>query len=540
MNPYDKNALLACILDRPRQLICHQAQIRNLIVQLTSGNTRALTLLGPRRIGKTLLCDILSHPDRPWEHILEPSVAEDHLALSTLFFIHVDFQKIGIMGGLIAILYQQLTAWLHDHLNLEDVALLPHVMAPQQSTLDELRTEVGRVYEKMSRRGTIDELKADFEHTYGSDSVRQMEKILCTLHSWGIRLIFLLDNLDQSRIGAGPETFISDFRRADFDQLCYLMPYCQMIIMTKDPLSDLVTPDIFSSDFFARLEPAPRLSVLIEPEARNLVECPVDCESISQEQRFSSDAVTFLLELTGRHPKLLRGSCEYLYPMLDELQLNKQPLTRASKSFVEGLLRDHFTDFFAILWHDLDRMQRLEEHVPGLTPDQELVLMFARGRGRRSQHRISKALTYSGIIQFSSGTYDLFADLFKSYVLEHDPGTVERKPPPAAESSSDPEQLASAKKVRDLLGLIRQHRGEFVTRRTLITTLYGLDPQDPAMDHYNNAFDQLMRRLRDVLKDTPEMIVNERWKGYRLVARDTASSSAQDEPAITMVSSDDR
>ncbi|HEX5691615.1 MAG TPA: helix-turn-helix domain-containing protein, partial [Roseiflexaceae bacterium] len=338
------------------------------------------------------------------------------------------------------------------------------------------------------------QLRERFDELLGVAPPQALLGLLGYLETWGLRVIFLIDDFDNI-------TQLLD--RADFDHLRTLLTSASLVIVTRKALSKLVPAEVQTSPFFNLVQRLDLRNLYFWPEeeAERMITQPPKWINGAPIQ-FSPSDVEFILGLTGLQPDLIQRSCEELYlryarrpsaPGANVVPANERLLIRAQL----GAL---FADSFAALWHRLSEGERsvLTEIVEGkVTVETTLTAALSSVINR-------------GYVDCEKGRYRLFSGLFEDYVAERTGITPLLTPQPVRAQLTDLEQK--------LLEILRARLGETIEREEIVAALY--PEAKTANDNtrlYQSRLDALIFRLRGKLDGEPQQIESVRGQGYRLV-----------------------
>lgn len=286
-------------------------------------NNQSVSIVGPRRIGKTSLLLHLSHPEVMAQHSLSPT---EHL------FIFIDCEGLSHL----------------DQAGFYRVIL--------EETEDQLLD-----------RGLAVEIEIPETPTY-----RQFERALRQLNRQGLKLIYLLDEFELMSENQNLDAdFFSGLRglTARHD-VCYLTA-------SQDHLLELSYAEgVLGSPFF-NIFAVQHLGLFSQEEARQLIQQPALAAGVP----FSDALSQFILELAGPQPMFLNIACFHAFAALTPsptlplegggglipsptLSLEERELEEVRRK-VAGELEGHFRYY----WSKLDEGERrVLAALPGLTP----------------------------------------------------------------------------------------------------------------------------------------------------------------------------
>ncbi|HWQ12812.1 MAG TPA: winged helix-turn-helix domain-containing protein [Roseiflexaceae bacterium] len=488
-NPYRADSLIDAMLQREERFIGLRDELEELLSRVTQERPAAVSLVGPRGMGKSFLLRFLAHPQGA-RHVFPRAIGPRFAAEpERVLFVPLDLGD-ALPPRLLEALYERLLARLAAHLGVEDARLLPldQLPAARPTSLQVLRAQARRALAAARQEADDEELRERFAAALGGALPGALFELLQRLDAWGMRAVFLIDEFDSV---AGRVT------RDEYDHLRVLLGAASVVLASTRALSEQVPAAVQTSPFFNLLQRLTLLSMHFLPpdDARRLVAEPPSWSPDTAGFRFSEPDIDFILELTGLHPDLIRETCEYLYrtrhrtsrPGQDVLPAEEQPYVRA-------LLRPLFADFFAGLWRQVSEPDRV-------------TLAAIAARRHPAGAPIPPELVTRGYVVYEHGRYRLFAGLFRDYVLDQ---AVQL--PPARPAG--PMELTDLE--TRLLELLQASQGEVVPRAAIIAALY-----DGATDtrELRGRLDALVFRLRGKLEGAPLLIESVRGQGYRLVRR---------------------
>src|SRR5262249_10626475 len=260
-------------------------------------------------------------------------------------------------ANLVGLLYEQMLCELAQLLAIPDARLLPldRIAEERVSTVAALRALVKKQLAHAREEADDDELRERFEATLGRSPLDALQALLRRLDSWGLRVVFLIDEFD---------SVISALRLADFDHLRALLAAASLVVVTRKALSKLVPAEVQTSPFFNLVQWLDLRSLYFWPpeEARRMITEPPKWLTKQPPLHFSESDVDFILELTGLHPDLIRTICEELYMRYWRRPVEPDgdvlPADVEERRFLRAQLATLFADSFAALWHRLPEAER--------------------------------------------------------------------------------------------------------------------------------------------------------------------------------------
>ncbi len=491
MNPYREDILLTGMAQAGGRFIGLRDELELLVARISDERPAAVSLVGPRGLGKSFLLRYLDEahgPQPAYAAAIGPRFADDP---ERLLFVRLDFGDAALTGrapDLMPLLFDRLLRSLARLLRIEDARLLPldRMRTTRARSIAALRAEAARALAEARAAATDDELRDVFTARFGRQPDALLQ-LLRTLESWGLRVVFLLDDFD---------SIAGHLTHSEYDHLRALLSAASLVIASTRALSEQVPAEVQSSPFFNLLERLNLVSIhfLVDEEARRLVTEPPGWFEATAGFRFSESDTDFILSLTGLHPDLISATCEFLY-RTRRAPLGLDVVPPAERPLVRALLRDRFADFFALLWHPL-------------TPVERRVLTAIAAGKLRDPGDIPPSLVSRGYVVYREGRYRLFAGLFEDFVREQamlDEARAAAVPAPRGGLTDLEERLYN---------VLRARPGAIVGRDEIIAALY--DPRaDPSKAR--GKLDTLVSRLRAKLKDEPVRIESVRGQGYRLV-----------------------
>lgn len=509
MNPYRRDILLSSMLSQGERFIGQRDELEWLLARVSEQQPAAVSLVGPWGAGKSFLLSWLANLTRAW-HVFAPLVGPRFRDdCESLLFVMLDFeepeQRAAAEGQLLELLYTRTLDRLAELLQLDDARLIPldRLPAARQPTVAALRGLIQRTLDQALDEAEPQELRERFDAALAPALPGKLIKLLGRADQWGIRVVFLIDEFD---------TVAGKLSRADFDHLRALLGVASMILATPKALSEIVPAEAQTSSFFGLIERLNLVSLhfLSLEEARRMIVEPPGWFAESRAFRFGPADVAFILDMTGAHPDLIRASCEDLYMRMSRRQQREgeDVITVEEGPMIRARLYQIFAGTFASLWRRLNSSERTA--LAAIAADRVLIA---------DAHRLAPApmlhsLINRGYIVCEQGRYDVFAGLFRDYVLGQADASLPRSQP-AASTALDESELTELEK--QLLALLKARSGEPLDRDTIIEKLYGVRPDDQEARQYDNRIDALIFRLRGKLDQQPVLVESIRGQGYRLV-----------------------
>lgn len=505
MNPYRRDNLLSG-MQKPGQFIGPQEELEQLLHNVTDMQPAAISLVGPLGSGKSLLLQFLAAPQGARVQFQQAIGLRFRRDPERLLFVPLDSSKLIVANlranDLFEILYTQTLAYLGELLEMSDPQLLPLDKLPRAPylTVDALRKEAHQKLQRLSDELDNAELRERFHAAVTDRGTVPLLGLLHVLNAWGLRVIFLFDGFD----GLARQLDLESW-----DRLRDLATTASMVLATRKALSLLVTDASQSSPFFNLLKKADSLNLTLfsQNEAERLIREPPTWSPKTEKFRFSMSDVHTILEWTGRHPDLIRGTCEHLYAWLQG-QPAPEGTDRLSPdecTYLRIRLLTVFHDLFTVLWHELDREERLQ------------LLRIANDQAPNGDMHALENLINNGYVVFERGHYRIFAGLFREFIkLQGGSGPNIASRTVAQKQLGEPEFTELEQKV---LALLQAASGEIVGRDRLLRELYDEAPpqNDKAARLAAGRLEQIIHRLRNKMNDSTTRIENVRKKGYRLV-----------------------
>jgi hypothetical protein len=495
LNPYREETLLEAMLGDDGRFIGLRDELEELLARVTQERPAAVSLVGPRGLGKSFMLRFLAHPRgarRLFREAVGPRFADD---LGRLLFVPLDLndEPAGApTPPLVPRMYTALLAGLGQLLGVGDARLLPLERVPpaRAASVEALGSQARRALALAREESDDEELRERFAAAVGEQLPGALIELLRRVDSWGLRAVFLLDEFD---------AVARRLSREEYDHLRALLATASMVIASSRALSEQVPAAVQTSPFFNLLQRLTLLSLhfLSQEDARRLVaEPPSWFPEVAF--RFSEADVDYILRLTGLHPDLIRETCEYLYRTRHRSYVpGRDALPEAERPFVRALLQPLFADFFAGLWRQVGE------------PERHALARIATG----GEGDVPPDLVTRGYVVFEDGRRRLFSGLFQEYVL-----AVEGARPAVVEAPRRPLSPTAGltELERRLLELLERRPGEVVRREAIIAALYddATDPQEA-----RGRLDALVFRLRGKLEGEPLLIESVRGQGYRLIRR---------------------
>ena len=492
MNPYREDILLHGMLQSPERFIGQRDELEQMLMLLSGERSAAVSLVGPWHAGKSFLLRVLAHPNGASKIVAHAIGASFRADPQRLIFVPLDLVRLNNRMPLtiIELFEESLLQAFAQRLDIDHGRLVPFAqIGPQRAiSFADLRSLLLRVLEEQLQSSDPTELSDEYLEL-GDSAYERLSHVLDSSNSWGLRIIFILDDFD---------TIAMQLSAADYDQLRALLDHgASLVTATLRALSELVTAvDVRTSPFFniVQRHNLVMLHFLAPAEARRLISEPPTWLVPPSTFRLSQSDISFLLELTGLHADLIRMSCEYLY----RYTRNREPhngdmLPLTERPIISALLQPLVADFFALVLHQVAKepaeLQALRD--------------LAAHRWQSISPQIMAMLLRSGIAIMQNGDYRLFSILFENYV---NAGFEQR-----------PELAPSHDLGSQLLALLQQREGQIISREELISYLYGDSiPEDRSK---SGKLDTLISRLRTRLGDTSFQLESIRGQGYRLMKK---------------------
>lgn len=507
VNPYLHKMLMRGMLEDGERFIGFRDEGEQIIARVSEPRPRGVVLVGPWGIGKSFLLEFLARPQggrSAFRSMIGRRFRDDP---ESLVFVLIDLEEslidVSPSQHLFAVLYDRLLEQLARLLDIDDPYLIPFqpLLATRYNSVAGLRQQV----QYYSRTIAEAELRAGFAATVGTTSPECLLGLLGQVHSWGLRVIFLIDRFD---------AIAAELDAVAFEQLRTLLTLASLVLATRRALSEQVPLPQQTPSFFHLLEQLDviKLHFLAPDDARRMIMEPPAWWPMTADFRFSPEDIEFILELAGLHPDLIRMSCASLYNWTRQKPADgSQRIESTERAYFRALLRTQFTDFFAVLWHALDN-----------DPDaQAMLVAVATGTLSLDAQRAEPppgallALINQGYVIFEAGQYRLFAGLFHDYVLDQRDSVAVSDHRPSRSVLAELELTDLEQKC---LNLLQATAGETVEREVIIAALYGEQgAKRPAS--YRNRLDTLISRLRTRLEPTAFQIESIRGQGYRLVPK---------------------
>jgi hypothetical protein len=500
MNPYRHDTLLSGMLGQEDRFIGLRDELEWVLAHISEARPSAVSLVGPVGVGKSFLLSYLAHPSgarRTFSSMIGEDFRDDpdRLVFVTLDVSDAEVGKRAITN-LMGLLYEQTLCELARLLGIPKVRLLllDRIAEQRPPTLAALRALAQKQIAHELEEIDDAELRTRFEAALGARAPEALLALLGRLDTWGLRVVFLLDDFD---------SIASALDLAVFDHLRTLLTTASLVIVTRKALSQLVPTKVQTSPFFNLVQRLDLRSLYFWPteEARRMITEPPKWLKPPSSLQFSASEVEFILELAGLHPDLIRTICEALYIRYRHRPApsNDGELPTAQRLLLRAQLATLFADSFAALWHRLSEAERatLQDIAAGrLTVEDSLTPAL-------------NSVINLGYIVCEKGRYQLFSGLFHDYVVEKTGAKPNLTPPPVKVQLTELE--------KKLLWILESRQGETVERDEIIAELYDVRPMDGEARAYGSRLDALIFRLRGKLENEPQQIESIRGQGYRLV-----------------------
>lgn len=265
-------------------------------------NGQSVSVIGPRRIGKTSLLFHLSDPAVRIAYGLEPEQPR---------FVYIDGQTVA-----------------------------------ELSTSDTLNTMLEKITDRVGKSSEI-------PHTVDYRAFKRV------LHEWseaGPHLVLLIDEFEY--LGTNPN-LVDDFFA--FLRSLTVSHNVAYITASQTPLASLMRGGGQSNPFFNIFEPI-NLGLFCENDARQMIHMPSKAAGVN----FSRDAEDLILDLAGPHPFFLQITCYHAFELVRKApRLDEQSRAQLEQSVQEGL-KSHFEFFMGRLRDEEQRaLACLLEAEPG-------------------------------------------------------------------------------------------------------------------------------------------------------------------------------
>jgi hypothetical protein len=419
------------------------------------GNAQSISVVGPRRIGKTSFLYHLADPDIASVHVLSP---KNHL------FLYLDATLYSTLDP--TELYRNL--WTE----LVELALQP-VQLERPPPTD---------------RFSFQDFRGNIERLYQQ----------------GIKLIILLDEFEAlSRNPNLDANFFSELRGLAMQ---YEVTY---ITASVSPLLNLTysQSSVLNSAFFNIFAPV-RLGLFDLAEAEALLLRLAERGGIP----FSSELVAFLLELAGPHPLLLQIAGYYAFQTLLDTADPGSP-THSLKPVVQANVRRNFVADAASHWrYTWDRLSEAEQRLLALLPlAQQIDPVGLRRLEETCLVRISSYVTgqRTEILPLSPAFRDFVNTQAVSGLLQVPPVTLDPEQRlvllRGAPIHLPPTEFR-------LLHCLLEHSGQVASYQTLSETIW---PDDEMYEPDIERLKTSVKTLRRVLGADKGCIQNVPRRGYR-------------------------
>jgi class 3 adenylate cyclase len=248
-------------------------------------NGQSVSVIGPRRIGKTSLLFHLSNPTERKAYGLEPEQSR---------FVYVDGQ---ILAGL------SNTSTLY-------------------TILEEIAAQLGK----------------SFDISPAVD-YRAFKRVI---HEWsgaGPRLVLLIDEFEY--VGTNPNLAEDFFVFLRSLTVSHNVAY---ITASQTPLASLISGRGQSNPFFNIFEPT-NLGLFCENDARQMIRLPSKAAGVD----FSRDTEDLILDLAGPHPFFLQIACYHAFELARNASRLDKPSRARLEQLVQEGLKSHFEFFMGRL-----------------------------------------------------------------------------------------------------------------------------------------------------------------------------------------------
>lgn len=219
--------------------------------------------------------------------------------------------------------------------------------------------------------------------------------------------------------------------------------------------------------------------------------------------RFTEAETDTILNLAGRHPDLIKRTCFHFF----ERNANDSNVEEVVNILLEDIHIKLLLQFLYQRQYEYDDI-RGSDHIRLLTD-------LASGK-QPSANRSLSELEELGLIEFEQGSFKIFSELFRCYLLSKEADSAGQSPKGSSfqVNSSNGLKNLTPKELK-LFRYLSAHTGP-CSREELITAIWGLAPPK---NKGQEALDQIIRRLRKKIEadnGTPQNILTIRGQGYML------------------------
>ena len=379
----------------PKRIYGRDGEVAAILRGVTGRIANTIGLYGVKTIGKTTLLKLLCHPDTPSRY---KDDFDSRVVLADLAFLYI-YIDLYHVGG------EDVVPTIYEVLKLH---IDPRPVASEQD-------------EDAVRRGLV---RLCQEAAYQKQ-----------------RLVICLDHFDRAFQGMPDQ---------DDAILRHLANFHSFVVATEKRLDDLRDRSLFMNVTISR-----NIGLLSDEDARLLVTEPLE---LSQNGLLNpEDESSLIIEIAGRQPYLLALACEYLFEVRGEFPESLNRLRMKQNETYERLVLE--------MAGSVNVENTLAHFWKGLTDDGRTVLSEIAGVGefrvkpkdlKRSDLFLTVVLSQlksnalcTGNLQ--TGTYRLFSDLFRIYVLRQKPLRDSYRP-------ENEEQLSRIE--RAVLSYLRERTGQ--------------------------------------------------------------------------------
>lgn len=444
----------------PKKFVGREDLLGRIIQAVSSGKPASFSLYGARKIGKTTLLKYLCQKDEI-QAKYAPYFIQYSLAQNSISFTYIDISQDGLKG------------------ETKPPALVALCTALVNS--DAFKKSVSN-WEPLKNVKNLGQAKEALRAVLEKAAAKQ-RLVLCFDH-----FDLLVQHLTQDE-------------GAFFDALT--KHACFMLAM-EHPFEELEDTSLTTSSLSGRMD-AIRLELFSPSEARTLMRLSEKADRAL----FTPEESEFLLEVSGRHPFLLTLACDFFIRYrahFPEVSDHISDRTVKGQVKLDMEFRPAVKELFRYMWEQLEAEEK------------QILFNIASARvidNFESQKPLLKSLRQKSLIygDFKSGTYRVFSDLFRDYVM-HEWGSRPKHDVDAA--------LFGLTGVdKKLFNYLKSHPNEEIPTEDIYKEVWRKVP------YSKRAVEAAIHRLRGKFREMPNRnweIENVRTVGYRYVLKSAEKS----------------
>lgn len=458
------------------------------LVQAVTGRIMGSRLVrGIRTIGKTTLLHYLADPNGALEHYKDdigPDFSD--VGRNNLLWVYVPFEGEQVqrvqrfkpslpvtLGKLLRTLHTEIQRYAEEHPDSSVGSLIPSTDRDSDLTAD-----------------------LDLAGCYG-----ELQKLLTQLARRGVRVVFLLDDLDE--VLADVTKLEEGFARTLQTRAIFVVG---MRKLASNIDSSFLNPTVVYD--LGLLNPADATELLLRP-----------LKNTNKSLRKTD--ITFLLDVAGRQPYLLTAAAAIYLPFRDIMQLDSatelHPAT-VEQSFIQALRRQpNVRRALDTLWDEVTSE-------PDSGPARRLLHQYAIAEAQGEPVLRQDAVYFNllleleerGLIAIEDGRPKVFSRLFAQYVRERYPKWGQQVHPTREQFTAAIQTLLGPKDNK-LFSYLAAQPGKLCTHGELLAEVWGIT--DLAQRRPLDASVNRLRRVLEGLDPGWQYIENEHGEGFRFRPR---------------------